>query len=52
MLYANNEMSYENKTIHDFDLIYEFFSNMEWQKLGCHLETANALSFIDTLQKG
>lgn len=45
------EMSNENKTIHDFDfnLICEFFSNMERQGPGSIDVTLKALSFIDNL---
>jgi ubiquinone/menaquinone biosynthesis C-methylase UbiE len=51
MLYTDNEMSNENKTIHDFDfnLICEFFSNMERQGPGSPDVTLKALSFIDNL---
>lgn len=48
---TNNEMSNENKTIHDFDfsLICDFFSNMERQGPGSPDVTLKALSFIDNL---
>jgi ubiquinone/menaquinone biosynthesis C-methylase UbiE len=51
MPYINNEMKNENKTIHDFDfnLICEFFSNMERQGPGSPEVTLKALSFIDNL---
>lgn len=44
-------MTYENKTIHDFDfnLICEFFSNMERQGPGSPDVTLKALSFVDHL---
>lgn len=44
-------MSNENKTIHDFDfnLICEYFSNMERQGPGSTEVTLKALSFIDNL---
>lgn len=44
-------MSYENKTIHDFDfsLICEYFSNVERQGPGSPEVTLKALSFIDNL---
>lgn len=44
-------MSNENKTIHEFDfnLICEFFSNMERQGPGSPEVTLKALSFIDNL---
>lgn len=44
-------MNNENKTIHDFDfnLICEFFSNMERQGPGSPEVTLKALSFIDNL---
>lgn len=44
-------MSYENKTIHDFDLnlISEYFSNVERQGPGSPEMTIKALSFIDNL---
>lgn len=44
-------MSYENKTIHDFDfsLICEYFSNVERQGPGSPEVTLKALSFIENL---
>lgn len=44
-------MSYENKTIHDFEfnLICEYFSNLERQGPGSPDITIKALSFIDNL---
>lgn len=49
-----NRMSYENKTIHDFDfnLICEYFSNVERQGPGSPEITLKALSFIDNLTEG
>lgn len=46
-----NEMSNENKSIHDFDfnLICEFFSSMERQGPGSPDVTLKALGFIDNL---
>lgn len=50
-LHIINEMSNENKTIHDFDinLICEFFSSMERQGPGSPDVTLKSLSFIDNL---
>jgi ubiquinone/menaquinone biosynthesis C-methylase UbiE len=47
-------MSEENKSIHefDFDLICEYFSNMERQGPGSPEVTIKALSFIDNLNAG
>ena len=44
-------MSNENKTIHDFEfnLICDFFSNMERQGPGSPEVTLKALSFVDGL---
>ena len=44
-------MSNENKTIHEFDfnLICEYFSNVERQGPGSPEATLKALSFIDNL---
>jgi len=44
-------MSYENKTIHDFDynLICEYFANLERQGPGSPEMTIKALSFVDNL---
>lgn len=44
-------MSYDNKTIHDFDfnLICEYFSNVERQGPGSPEATIKALGFIDNL---
>lgn len=49
--YTKNEMSNEYKTIHEFDfnLICEFYSNMERQGPGSPDVTLKALSFIDSL---
>lgn len=51
MLYTNNEMNNEYKTIHEFDfnLICEFFSTMERQGPGSPDVTLKALSFVDNL---
>lgn len=49
--YTKNEMSNEYKTIHEFDfnLICEFYTNMERQGPGSPDVTLKTLSFIDSL---
>lgn len=51
MLYTNNGMNNENKTIHDFNfsLICEYFSSMERQGHGSPEMILKALNFIDNL---